>query len=115
MYNPKLKEYKTYSVTKEIPLLEFLLETLSASRNKVKDILKGRGIKVDGKTVTQFDFPLSAGMKVQVSNSKKNDVFKSRYVSIVYEDQYLVVIREEGRHPFYGSRSFIAECKKCSR
>lgn len=95
MYNPKLKEYKTYNVTKEIPLLEFLLETLSASRNKVKDTLKGRGIKVDGKTVTQFDFSLSAGMKVQVSNSKKNDVFKSRYVSIVYEDQYLIVIEKK--------------------
>ena len=95
MYNPKLKEYKTYNVTKDTPLLEFLLETLSASRNKVKNILKGRGIKVDGKTVTQFDFPLSAGMKVQVSNSKKNDVFKSRYVSIVYEDQYLVVIEKK--------------------
>jgi 23S rRNA pseudouridine1911/1915/1917 synthase len=95
MYNPKLKEYKTYNVETEKPLLEFLLETLSGSRNKIKDILKGRGIQINGRTVTQYDYPLTPGMKVKVSNSKKNDIFKSRWIDIVYEDQYLIVIEKK--------------------
>ena len=94
-YNPRLKEYKKYTVDREVPLLEYLLATLPMSRNKVKDTLQGRGIKVNGKTVTQFDYPLVPGTVVEVSNSKNNDNFKSKYVNLVYEDQYLVVIEKK--------------------
>ena len=94
-YNPRLKEYKKYTVDREVPLLEYLLATLPMSRNKVKDTLQGRGIKVNGKTVTQYDYPLVPGTVVEVSNSKKNDNFKSKYVNLVYEDQYLVVIEKK--------------------
>lgn len=94
-YNPKLREYKQYKVDKEIPLLEYLLATLPGSKNKIKDTLRGRGIKVNGKIVTQYDYPLIPGNTVSVSQSKKNDTFKSKYVSIVYEDQYLVVIEKK--------------------
>ena len=78
-----------------MPLLEYLLATLPGSKNKIKDTLQGRGIKVNGKIVTQYDYPLMSGMKVSVSNSKKNDTFKSRYVNLVYEDQYLAVIEKK--------------------
>ncbi|MBR6086615.1 MAG: RluA family pseudouridine synthase [Prevotella sp.] len=94
-YNPRLKEYKKYTVDREVPLLEYLLATLPMSRNKVKDTLQGRGIKVNGKTVTQYDYPLTPGTVVEVSNSKRNDTFKSKYVNLVYEDQYLVVIEKK--------------------
>ncbi len=94
-YNPRLREYKNYNVDKEMPLLEYLLATLPGSKNKIKDTLRGRGIKVNGKTVTQYDYPLTPGMKISVSNSKRNDTFKSRYVSLVYEDQYLVVVEKK--------------------
>lgn len=87
--------YNYYQVEQEITLLEWLLGTFkSDSRSKVKATLKGRGIKVDGKTVTQFDYLLKPGMKVAVSKTKKNDTFKSRYVKLVYEDQYLVVVEK---------------------
>ena len=77
------------------PLLEFLLANLSESRTKVKATLQGRGIKVDGKCVTQLDFLLQPGMKVAVSQSKRNQsAFKSRYVKIVYEDRWLVVVEK---------------------
>ena len=75
--------------------MEYLLSALPGSKNKIKDILHGRGIKVNGKVVTQFDYPLTPGTKISVSQSKKNDTFKSKYVSIVYEDQYLVVIEKK--------------------
>lgn len=95
MFNPNKKEYKQYSCDCEAPLLEYLLATLPGTKTKIKNTLQGRGIKVNGKVVTQYDYPLAPGDKVSVSCSKRNDTFKSRYVSIVYEDQYLVVIEKQ--------------------
>lgn len=93
--NPYNEEkYDHYTVKAPAPLLEWLFAHLKDSKSKIKATLKGRGIKVNGKYVTQFDRPLVAGDKVTVSRSKKNDLFKSRYLKIVYEDQYLVVIEK---------------------
>jgi 23S rRNA pseudouridine1911/1915/1917 synthase len=92
--NDPQSDYDHYVVAEDSLLLEWLLANLKASKTKVKATLQGRGIKVDGKTVTQFDFPLRKGMKISVSKSKRNDLFKSRYVKIVYEDRYLVVIEK---------------------
>lgn len=86
--------YDHYVVKEQAPLLKWLLQNLKQSKTKVKATLQGRGIKVNGKVTTQFDYPLMPGMKISVSQTKKNDVFKSRYVKIVYEDQYLVVIEK---------------------
>ena len=85
--NPYNEEkYDHYTVEAPAPLLEWLFAHLKDSKSKIKATLKGRGIKVNGKYVTQFDRPLVAGDKVTVSRSKKNDLFKSRYLKIVYED-----------------------------
>lgn len=95
-YDSKRGMYAEYTVQSEAQLLDWLIANLKPlSRNKVKDILQGRGIKVNGKIVTQFDYPLTAGQKISVSKSKKNDTFKSRYVNLVYEDPYLVVIEKK--------------------
>ena len=95
MYDSKRNQYDQYVVDREAPLLEWMLSALPGSKTKIKATLQGHGIKVDGKQVTQFDFPLKPGMKVSVSKSKKNDTFKSRYVNIVYEDRWLVVIEKK--------------------
>lgn len=94
-YNSQ-EQYAHYTVNEERPLLEWLLENLKGeSRSKIKATLQGKGIKVDGKVVTQFDYPLQPGMKVSVSKTKRNnDILKSRYVKIVYEDRYLVVVEK---------------------
>lgn len=87
--------YTHYLVDKEVGLLEFLLDNVQESRSKVKATLQGRGIKVDGKCVTQFDFALRPGMKVAVSKSKRNQQgLKSRYVKVVYEDKWIVVVEK---------------------
>lgn len=86
--------YRHYKVDKDSLLLEYLIANANESRNKIKATLHGRGIKVDGKTVTQFDFQLKPGMSVSVSKSKKNVPFKSRYLKIVYEDRWLIVIEK---------------------
>lgn len=95
-YDSKRGMYAVYTVEEDAQLLDWLIVNLKGlSRNKVKDTLHGRGIKVNGKIVTQFDYPLTRGMKISVSKSKKNDTFKSRYVNLVYEDPYLVVIEKK--------------------
>ena len=95
-YDSKRGMYAVYTVEEDAQLLDWLIANLKGlSRNKVKDTLHGRGIKVNGKIVTQFDYPLTRGMKMSVSKSKKNDTFKSRYVNLVYEDPYLVVIEKK--------------------
>lgn len=87
--------YKHFTVKESAKLLEFLLDNMNESRNKVKATLQGRGVKVGGKTTTQFDFQLQPGMDVAVSKSKRNQyTLKSRYVKIVYEDQWLVGVEK---------------------
>ena len=94
-FNKNINEYAHYEVHEDDTLLNYLLNNLKESRSKIKATLQGRGIKVDGKVVTQFDFPLTKGTKIDVSKTKRNnDKLKSRYVKIVYEDQYLVVIEK---------------------
>ena len=88
-------DYDHLAVTEEQPLLEFLLTHAKHSRNKIKQTLQGQGIKVNGKTVTQFDYMLKPGMKVAVSKTKRNQQpFRSRYVKIVYEDRWLIVVEK---------------------
>jgi len=89
-------EYDHFVVEREQPLLEYLLEHVRQSRTKVKQTLQGQGIRVNGKTVTQFDYPLRPGMKIAVSKTKRNQQpFRSRYIKIVYEDRWLIVIEKQ--------------------
>ena len=86
--------YMQYTVEAENTLLEYLFSVVKESRNKVKLTLKGRGVKVNGKVVTQFDYKLMPGMTVSVSQTKRNDTFKNRFVKLVYEDRWLVIVEK---------------------
>ncbi len=93
--NNNKDNFSRFTVEAASFLLEWLLTNVPESKNKIKATLKNRGVKVNGKFVTQFDFPLHKGDKVSVSKSKKANQFKSKYINIVYEDQYLVVIEKK--------------------
>lgn len=82
------------TVKENAPLLEYLINNVSESRFKLKATLQGRGIAVNGRMVTQFDYQLKAGDKIIISRHKKQNQFKSRYVKIVYEDRWLVVVEK---------------------
>ena len=82
------------TVKENAPLLEYLINNVSESRSKLKATLQGRGIAVNGRMVTQFDYQLKAGDKIIISRHKKQNQFKSRYVKIVYEDKWLVVVEK---------------------
>lgn len=87
--------WSAYQVNEEIALFDFLTKTISKeSRNKLKATLAGHGVKVNRRVITQYDFPLKPGMTVSVSKSKRGNDLKSRYVKIVYEDRWLVVIEK---------------------
>ena len=90
----KKEKYVQMNVQDDAPLLEWLLENVKQSKSKTKATLQNRSIKVNNRTVTQFDFALHKGDKVSVSTSKKNDQFQSKYVKLVYEDRYLVVVEK---------------------
>ena len=89
------EQYDHYVVDAPCELLEWLLANLKQSRSKVKATLQGRGVRVGGKVVTQFDYRLEPGMKVAVSKVKKAAELKSRYVRLVYEDRHLVVVEKQ--------------------
>ena len=93
-YNNEFEDYDHYEVGQSMPVLEWMLANLKGSRSKLKATLQGRGVRVNDKYVTQFDYQLKPGMRVSISKSKRNDRFKSRYVKMVYEDQYLVVVEK---------------------
>lgn len=82
------------TVKENAPLLEYLINNVSESRSKLKATLQGRGIAVNGRMVTLFDYQLKAGDKIIISRHKKQNQFKSRYVKIVYEDRWLVVVEK---------------------
>ena len=90
-------DYETFVVEREQPLLEYLLEHVkTVSRSKIKQTLQGHGVFVEGKQITQFDYPLKPGMKVAFSRSKKNnEMFRNRYVRVVYEDRWLIVVEKQ--------------------
>ena len=66
MYSDKTRDdFKQYIVKEAKGLLDFLLENVEGeSRTRIKSTLSGRGVKVDGKIITQFDYPLTPGMRV---------------------------------------------------
>ena len=86
------QRFDNYTVEEPAKLLGWLLSHLQESRSKVKATLSGHGIEVNNKIITQFDYPLQPGMKISVSKTKQNVEFKNRYVHIVYEDRYLLIV-----------------------
>lgn len=84
-----------YTVKEEAPLLEWLLRNVEGmSRSKLKATFKGHGVSVNGRRITQFDYQLHAGDVVSVSRRREPQPFRSRFLRIVYEDQWLVVIEK---------------------
>lgn len=89
-------DYDHYVVKVEDTLLNWLVTNVTTmSRNKLKDILAGQGIKVNGKITTKYDYPLTPGMKIAISKTKRNNLFKSKYVDIVYEDNHIIVVHKK--------------------
>ena len=84
-----------FEVKEETELLVFLLKSINKSRNDVKALLRDRHIIVEGKAVTQFNHILRPGQIVEVHWKKSPEEQKQKGLTIVFEDQYLLVIEKQ--------------------
>ncbi len=87
-------KYNELIVREETTLLEFLIQSMSLSRNRAKDILAGHGVTVNRRNTTRYDEPLRPGQVVRVSKHKGSTQLLNSYVKIVYEDKDLIVIEK---------------------
>ncbi|MFW5831488.1 MAG: RluA family pseudouridine synthase [Prolixibacteraceae bacterium] len=83
----------SFTVTENSLLMDFLKTQMPhKSRNNIKSLLSHKQVLVEGKPVSQFNFPLSPGQKVEISSNRILPEQKFREYSIVYEDHHLLVI-----------------------
>ncbi|WEG12313.1 RluA family pseudouridine synthase [Pullulanibacillus sp. KACC 23026] len=87
-----------FEVKETSELLEFLLQVIgNRGRNTVKSILARGQVSINGKKTTQYNEPLKSGDVVEVNLAKKGDSKKLEGVTILYEDEdILVVDKKEG-------------------
>lgn len=83
-------------VDKEITLLPMLIEwQKEMSRNRLKQYLQNGRIHVNGKPITRFDYALKPGDRLEIgSASSRKSELNNKYLRMVYEDKYLVVIEK---------------------
>lgn len=91
MFHVKQVEYK---VNHGCELLAFLMEQMpNSSRSKIKELL-AHSICVDGRRVSQFNYPLQPGMVVTIEKAGYKERLKPRDLDIVYEDDFLFVVNK---------------------
>ena len=83
-----------YEVRENGRLIDFLSQKMAGiSRTRLKELL-AHEVYVDGRKVSQYDFPLQAGMEVTLNKRGYRERFRPRNLDIVYEDQHLLVINK---------------------
>ena len=95
IYNKASQKFTDYPVTEPAELLNFLMNTIAGiSRTRAKELLAQRMVYVDKRITTQFNHPLKPGMLVQVCHHRLVHELKSRWVKLVYEDPYILVVEK---------------------
>lgn len=85
-----------FPVTGNILLMEFLIKQMPhKSRNNIKSLLGHKQVFIAGKPVTQFNHPLVPGQEVEIGGNRVAPEQKFKEYTIVYEDQYLIVIDKQ--------------------
>ncbi|HEY9114286.1 MAG TPA: RluA family pseudouridine synthase [Bacteroidales bacterium] len=89
--NPKTKA--SISVTENTELMKFLIVQLpQKSRNNIKSLLANKQVFVDGTAIKQFNHPLVPGQEVEIRWNRIPEEKKYRGITIVFEDNDLIVI-----------------------
>lgn len=85
-----------FNVNNDDELMSFIIRTMKGiSRNKVKEMLSGHFVYVNDKCISQYNYPLTVGMKVKIVSGKGGYNFKNKWVHIVYEDKYIIVVNKK--------------------
>jgi len=92
--NIALQEIKA-SEKKE--LLTFLIDNnVRKSRNAIKSLLTHKQIRVNGETVSQYNYEVNKGDIITIHrHDKKKDLKKLKGLTIIYEDKYLIIIDKD--------------------
>lgn len=89
-------KFTYFTVREPDELMQFLMKIFPGrSRTSVKTLLAKKQIFVDDRLVSQFNFPLQTGMKVAISSEKGQREVKLKGVTIIYEDDDLIVIKKD--------------------
>lgn len=88
--------YTDYPVKEPAELMQFLMNKISGiSRTRAKELLSQRMVYVDKEIVTQYNYPLHSGQLVQISKKRHVHILNSRWVRLVYEDAFLLVVEKK--------------------
>jgi 23S rRNA pseudouridine1911/1915/1917 synthase len=86
----------TLTVTEPAQLMAFLIAQLPhKNRNNIKSLLSNKQVLIDGKVYTQFNHPLQPGQVVTVAANRAPEISQYRGLTILYEDQFLIVINKQ--------------------
>jgi 23S rRNA pseudouridine1911/1915/1917 synthase len=87
------KDDTTFDVKEDTILMPFLIQSLkNKSRDNVKSLLRNKKILVNGRSITQYNHPLNPGDQVAIKRDTATDGTINRRLSIIYEDDYIIVI-----------------------
>lgn len=87
--------YTEFTVRQETTLLAFIQAALQGiSRSKAKAILQGGGCRVKRTIITQHDYLLKPGDRVEISKHKQGATLQSKYLRLVYEDPQIIVVEK---------------------
>ena len=79
-------------VNKDSELLEYLYEHLDMPKKRVKQYLVHGAVYVNEDRVTQYNYPLVAGMKIMIVTNSMNS--RNLPFSIIFEDDHLLVVNK---------------------
>ena len=95
MQRNQTSRFTGFTVKEPAELLSYVMKALDGiSRNKAKAIMTSGGILVNQKVQRQHDFMLKPGDKVEISKKKPSTTLVSKFVKVVYEDAYIIVIEK---------------------
>lgn len=87
------KQDTTFRVDEQISLLDFLLARMGGmTRTSVKQMLTQRRVSVAGAVQTRGDYTLMPGDRVSISAGRGNSALTHPKLSLLYEDEYLLVV-----------------------
>lgn len=84
----------TLKVNEASELLPFLMKRMGVSRTAAKSLLTRRLVYVNNRIETLYNQALAPGTEVKISRDKNRKEFNSQFLSLVYEDNYLIVVNK---------------------
>jgi 23S rRNA pseudouridine1911/1915/1917 synthase len=91
----KKPQTQSFEVKEPEELMKFLIASLPhKNRNNIKTLLKKKQVRVDGKSITQFNHLLKPGQKVSLDTAPAPIAKQMRGISIVHEDKDLIIVNK---------------------